>query len=164
MTRFELLHLVLGQARSNGFQYRRWYASWLGLPWEGSRKATELLCDGRRYYALLFSREFAESFWKSGQQMTLQMPTQSFQRRMADGTIRTVNRKGFTRRTTRPDAWRYHLRQMAIAEDPLRYVRRFLHVEEELEPEAEPALAVSGGESDARFIIDEEDLLTDPDE
>lgn len=164
MTRFELLNLVLGQARSNGFQYRRWYASWLGLPWEGSRRATELLCDGRRYYALLFSREFAESFWKSGQQMTLQMPTQSFQRRMADGTIRTVNRKGFTRRTTRPDAWRYHLRQMAIAEDPLRYVRRFLHVEEELEPEAEPALAVSGGESDARFIIDEEDLLTDPDE
>ena len=164
MTRFELLHLVLGQARSNGFQYRRWYASWLGLPWEGSRKATELLCDGRRYYALLFSREFAESFWKGGQQMTLQMPTQSFQRRMADGTIRTVNRKGFTRRTTRPDAWRYHLRQMAIAEDPLRYVRRFLHVEEELEPEAEPALAVSGGESDARFIIDEEDLLTGPDE
>ncbi len=73
MTRLELLQLILGQARNNGFQYRRWYAGWLGVPWESARQATESLCEGRRYYALLFSREFAESFWKDGAQMTLQI-------------------------------------------------------------------------------------------
>lgn len=160
MTRFELLQLLLGQARSNGFQYRSWYASWLRLPWRGSRQATETLCEGRRYYTLLFSRDFAESFWKAGEQMTLQIPTQSFQRRMADGKVGTVTRKGFTRRLTRPDAWRYHVQQMAIAEDPLRYIRRFLRVEEELEREVEPVIA-DRSENDPGFIVDEEDLLAD---
>lgn len=164
MTRFDLLQLLLGQARSNGFQYRRWYVSWLGLPWEGSHHATEFLCEGRRYYALLFSREFAESFWKGGQQMTLKVAPQSFQRRMANGTIGIVNRKGFTRRRTRPGAWRYHLQQMAIADDPLRYLRRFLRVEDELDPEPETRSSTSAAEIDPRFIIDEEDLLTDPEE
>ena len=66
MTRMELVQLVLAQARSNGFQFRRWYVGWLGLPWEGAQKAAEILSDGRRYYSLLFSRDFAQNFWKSG--------------------------------------------------------------------------------------------------
>ena len=156
MTRLELLQLVLAQARSNGFHFRRWYVSWLGMPWEGSRQATEILSENRRYYSLLFSRNFAESFWKSGGEMTVQVPTSSFQRKLSDGTIGTVRRKGFTRRRTRPDAWRYHLRQMASSEDPLRYIRRFLRVEEELQPDTDP-----GPAPDPRFIIDEEDLLPD---
>lgn len=159
MTRLELLQLILGQARNNGFQYRRWYAGWLGVPWESARQATESLCEGRRYYALLFSREFAESFWKGGAQMTLQIPPQSFQRKLADGSISTVVRKAFTRRITRPDAWRYHLREMAIAEDPLRYIRRFVRVEDELEPEPPPI--GNGDVPDPRFIVDEQDLLID---
>ncbi len=158
MTRFELLHLLVSQARSNGFQFRRWYVNWLGLPWEGSRQATEVLCEGRRYYALLFSREFVQSFWKSGEQMTLQMPRQTFQRQMSDGTIGTIVRKPFTRRSTRSDAWLYHMRQMAAAEDPLRYIRRFLRIEDELETETAPAYVEI---KDSRFIIDEEDLLTE---
>ncbi len=161
MTRFELLQLLVGQARSHGFQYRRWYGVWLGLPWEGAQKATAVLCESRRYYALLFSREFAESFWKGGEKMTVQVPTQSFERRMADGRIGTVTRKGFTRRTTRLDAWQYHLRQMSVAEDPLRYIRRFLRVEEDLEPEAAVEQQVTPQTQDPRFLIDEEDLLVD---
>jgi hypothetical protein len=162
MTRMELLQLLLAQARSNGFQFRRWYVGWLGLPWESPQKAAEVLSEGRRYYALLFSSTFAESFWKSGSEMTLQMPSQTFQRRMSNGTIGTVVRKGFTRRRTRPDAWRYHLRQMAVAEDPLRYIRRFLRVIDDLEIEPGPVQpAQSATISDPRFIVDEEDLLTD---
>lgn len=159
MTRFELLQLILGQARSNGFQFRRWYVGWLGLPWEGARQAAEVLCDGRRYYALLFSQEFAKSFWKAGELMTLQVPAQTFQRRLSNGTIGTVVRKGFTRRRTRPDVWKYHVGQMSVADDPLRYIRRFLRVEDELEPE--PAAASEPGARDRRFIVDEEDLLED---
>ena len=140
MTRVELLQLLVGQARTNGFEFRKWYVGKLGLPWESARKAVEMLATGRRYYALLFSHEFASTFWKPGELMTFQVPTQSFMRRMKDGTIGTVNRRSYTRRSAREDAWLYHLKELAAAEEPLRYMRRYLRVEEELE--AEPAVMV----------------------
>ena len=37
-----------------------------------------------------------------------------------------VTRKPFTRRTIKPDVWKYHLREMAAAPDPIVYVCRFL--------------------------------------
>jgi hypothetical protein len=136
MTRVELLQLLVSQARSNGFEFRRWYVGKLGLPWESARQAVETLAKERRYYALLFSHEFASSFWKAGELMTFQVPTQSFMRKMKDGSIGTVKRKGYTRRSAREDAWLYHLKELAAAEEPLRYMRRYLRVEEELEAEA----------------------------
>jgi hypothetical protein len=135
MTRVELLQLLVGQARSNGFEFRKWYVGKLGLPWQSAQHAVETLATERRYYALLFSHEFASSFWKAGETMTFQVPTQSFMRRMKDGTIGTVKRKGYTRRSAREDAWLYHLKELAAAEEPLRYMRRYLRVEDELEAE-----------------------------
>ncbi|MBS1799399.1 MAG: hypothetical protein JSS95_06190 [Acidobacteria bacterium] len=135
MTRFELLQLLLGQARTNGFQFRKWYVGKLGLEWVDSQKAIETLAVERRYYALLFSHEFAAHFWKAGELMTFEVPTQTFKRRMADGSIGTVTRKAYTRRSAREDAWRYHLRELAMAEEPLRYMRRYLRVEDELTEE-----------------------------
>jgi hypothetical protein len=135
MTKLELLQLLVAQARANGFEFRKWYIGKIGLPWETTRQAVEMLCAERRYYALLFSHDFASSFWKAGERITFQVPTQSFTRRKADGTIGTVNRKAYTRRSTRDDAWRYHLRELAVAEEPLRYMRRYLRVDEELDPE-----------------------------
>lgn len=135
MTRFQLLQLLIGQARANGFEFRKWYTSHLGLPWQHSHHAIEMLSAEKRYYVLLFSHEFASSFWKGGELMTFQVPSQTFQRRMADGTVGTVKRKAYTRRNTREDAWRYHLREMAVSDEPLRYMRRFLRVEDELEDE-----------------------------
>jgi hypothetical protein len=140
MTRFELLQLLVGQARANGFQFRKWYVGKLRLPWQGARQAIETLAVERRYYSLLFSHEFASNFWKAGERITFQVPHQTFQRKMADGTISVVNRKGYTRRSARDDAWRYHLRELAVADEPLRYMRRYLRVEDELEEE--PADAV----------------------
>jgi hypothetical protein len=134
MTRFELLHLLVAQARANGFEFRKWYTSRLQLPWETTRQAIETLCAERRYYALLFSHPFASHFWKAGERITFQVPHQTFTRRKADGTIATVSRKGYTRRSARDDAWRYHLRELAVAEDPLRYMRRYLRVDEDLDP------------------------------
>lgn len=135
MTRFELLQLLIGQARANGFQFRKWFVSKLGLPWVDAQRAIEALSVERRYYALLFSHEFASHFWKAGELMTFEVPTQTFKRRMADGSIGTVTRKAFTRRSARNDAWRYHLRELAMAEEPLRYMRRYLRVEDELTEE-----------------------------
>jgi len=43
-----------------------------------------------------------------------------------------VTRKSFTRRTIKRDAWKYHVRQMAIADDPVDYLCRFLPVPDQL--------------------------------
>src|ERR1700733_15142970 len=147
MTRFELVHLLVAQARANGFEFRKWYIAKLGLPWETTQKAVETLCEQRRYYSLLFSHEFASSFWKAGERITFQVPTQTFTRRKADGTIATVSRKGYTRRSAREDAWRYHLRELAVAEEPLRYMRKYLRVEEDLD--LDPDFDALDEESDA---------------
>jgi hypothetical protein len=147
MTRFELLQLLIAQARANGFEFRKWYIRRLGLPWQTTRQAVEALSAERRYYALLFSHEFASSFWKAGERITFQVPTQSFTRRKKDGTIGTVIRKGYTRRSTRDDAWRYHLKELAVAEEPLRYMRRYLRVDEELileDDELDSVIAADG--------------------
>lgn len=135
MTRFELLQLLVGQARTNGFEFRKWYVGKLGLPWQSAHQALEMLASERRYYVLLFSHEFASNFWKAGERITFQVPNQTFQRKRADGTIGVVSRKGYTRRSARDDAWRYHLRELAVADEPLRYMRRYLRVEDELEDE-----------------------------
>ena len=141
MTRFELLELLLGQARTNGFEFRKWFTARLGLPWQSSRQAIETLASERRYYALLFSHEFAQSFWKAGEKITFLVPRSTFQRTRPDGSILTVSRKGYTRRSLREDAWKYHLRELAMVEEPLRYMRRYLRVEDELtdEPSLTPA-------------------------
>jgi hypothetical protein len=135
MTRFELLQLLIGQARTNGFQFRRWYVGKLRLPWVSSRQAIETLAEHRQYYALLFSHEFASTFWKPGEPITFEVPQQTWQRRMADGSIGTVIRKGYTRRSAREDAWRYHLRELTVAPEPLRYMKRYLRVEDEIDEE-----------------------------
>ena len=132
MTRLELLTIVVGRARSNGFEFRRWYTTRLELPWINAKAALKLLDEQRRYHALLFSHEFANAFWKAGEDITFAVPSQSFQRPMPDGTLKTVMRKSFVRRSSRHDAWRYHLREMALAEEPLRYLRKYLNVEEDL--------------------------------
>ena len=139
MTRVQLLQLLVGQARANGFEFRRWYVTRLGLPWKNALAAIEELAAERRYYALLFSHEFASAFWKAGERITFTVPPRSFERRMADGSIGTVHRKSYMRRSAREDAWRYHLREMSVAEEPLRYMRRYLRVADELDEEPESA-------------------------
>jgi hypothetical protein len=132
MTRLELLTIVVGRARTNGFEFRRWYTGRLHLPWISAEASLKLLDQQRRYYALLFAHDFACAFWKAGEDITFSVPAQSFDRPMPDGTVKTIHRKPFTRRSARRDAWRYHLREMALAEDPLRYLRRYLNVEDDL--------------------------------
>ncbi len=151
MTRVELLQLLVGQARTNGFEFRKWYVGKLRLPWQSARHAIETLALERRYYALLFSHEFASNFWKAGERITFQVPNQTFQRRMADGRIAMVSRKGYTRRSARDDAWRYHLRELAVADEPLRYMRRYLRVEDELEEDPTDAVDT------AQIFVDDDD-------
>lgn len=132
MTRLELLKIAIGRARANGFEFRRWFTARLAMPWTSAADAIALLEQHRNYYALLFSHEFAVAFWKPGADITFQIPARTFPRRMPDGSVQMVTRKPFIRRSARKDAWRYHLREMSLAEEPLRYIRRYLNVEDDL--------------------------------
>ena len=132
MTRIELLQILIRQARANGFEFRKWYTSQLGLSWQSFEQAVETLAAGHRYYALLFSHEFAGQFWKDGDKMNFVVPNTTYTRRRKDGTILEVERKSYTRRSVREGAWRYHIRELALAEDPLRYMRRYLVVAEHM--------------------------------
>jgi hypothetical protein len=135
MTRLELLTIVVGRARSHGFEFKKWYVGRMHLPWISAEASLKLLDQQRRYYALVFAHDFARAFWKGGEEITFAVPAQRFERVLPDGTRRVVERRPFTRRSARKDAWRYHLREMALAEDPLRYLRKYLNVEEDLSEE-----------------------------
>ena len=141
MTRLELLTIVVGRARSHGFEFKKWYVGRMHLPWISAEAALTLLDQQRRYYALLFAHDFARAFWKGGEEITFAVPAQTFERVLPDGTRKVVERRPFTRRSARRDAWRYHLREMALAEDPLRYLRKYLNVEEDLSEDIAAATA-----------------------
>jgi hypothetical protein len=129
MTRQELLRMVVRQARANGFHFRKWFQTAIDPSWTSFDDAIDLLAQRRRYYALLFAHEFARAFWKQGSQISFIVPAATYTRRDKDGQIVTVSRKPFTRRTLKADVWRYHLREMAAHDEPLRYIRRFLVIE-----------------------------------
>lgn len=133
MTRRDLLSVLIHQARANGFEFRKWFQHETGAHWTSFDAAVDHLAAGRRYYTLLFSHDFARCFWKRGSQITFVVPSSSYTRRDKAGRIVTITRKAFTRRTVKPDVWKYHLREMVAQEEPLRYIRRFLMIEEDLQ-------------------------------
>ena len=126
MNRKELLRLLLNQAQFNGFEFRRWFQSHVRPHWPGTEAATALLAEEGRHYTLLFSHEFAQCFWRTGAHMSFMVPAITYPRVNAQGGVVQVTRKPFTRRTIKPDVWKYHLRQMAAAQDPINYLCRFL--------------------------------------
>jgi hypothetical protein len=134
MTRKELLRIVVLRARVHGFEFRQWFQTSLESEWPGFDQAVTTLSSGRRYYALLFSHEFARHFWKKGTQITFLLPSQEYTRLDSNGKVVTIKRKSFTRRSSRSTSntvWQYHLEQMAVWDEPLRYIRRFILTDEE---------------------------------
>ncbi len=132
MTRREILKILTQQARANGFQFRKWFRAHIDSNWTSIDAAIDLLSNGERYYALLFSHDFASHFWRQGAQICFIVPRVHYTRRDKHGNEVMITRKAFTRRTLKADAWRYHLREMAASDDPLLYIRRFLVTREEM--------------------------------
>jgi hypothetical protein len=131
MNRKDMLRLLLNQAQFNGFEFRRWFLAHIHPAWPGAELALTLLAAEGRHYTLIFSHDFARSFWKSGAQMSFMVPGITYPRVNNDGTVVQVTRKPFTRRTIKADVWKYHLRQMAAAEDPIEYLCRFLPAQDQ---------------------------------
>lgn len=132
MNRKEMLRLLLNQAQFNGFEFRNWFQANVQAEWPGAERATELLGTEGRYYALLFSHHFARCFWKTGAEMSFLVPAITYPRVTPQGEVVQVSRKPYTRRTIKPDVWKYHLRQMAAAEDPIDYLCRFLPAQDQI--------------------------------
>jgi hypothetical protein len=132
MSRREMLRLLLNLAEFNGFEFRRWFLAHVQPAWPGTEEALTLLSREGRYYTLLFSHGFASSFWRSGSQISFAVPSSTYFRVNGQGEVLEVTRKPFTRRTVKKDVWKYHLSQMAIAEDPLEYICRFLPKRDEV--------------------------------
>ena len=145
MTRKDTLLHLLNQAHANGFEFRRWYQSNISIDWPGAEEAVALLNSESRYYALVFSHDFARAFWKKGAQMNFIVPSATYSRVNSKGQVVVINRKPFTRRTIKADVWKYHLRQMATTEDPIRYLKRFLPTQEDLSPvQVQPEMVEAG--------------------
>ncbi len=147
MTRHEIIRHVVMQAHKNGFEFRTWFKLHVDPEWTTFEAAIALLSDRRRFYILLFSHEFAESFWKAGVQVQFMVPAVSYTRRDNQGNIITVHRKAFTRRTLKADSWRYHLREMADSPQPLKYIRRFIVLAEDLQSQLLPETGDTSAEA-----------------
>lgn len=122
----EILQLLLHQAQLNGFDFQRWFQAHIHAEWPGKDHALSYLSIENRHYALLFSHDFARHYWRAGARISISVPSVTYSRVNSRGEEIVVTRKPFMRRTIKPDAWKYHLREMAAAEDPLLYLCRFL--------------------------------------
>lgn len=132
MNRKELLRLLLNQAQFNGFEFRRWFQFHVRPLWPGAEEALFLLSTEGRHFTLIFSHEFARCFWRSGAQMSFMVPAITYPRVTPQGQVVQVTRKPFTRHTIKADVWKYHLRQMAVADDPILYLCRFLPAHDQM--------------------------------
>ncbi len=132
MNRKELLRLLLNQAQFNGFEFRCWFQAHVRPVWPGAEEALALLSTEGRHFTLLFSHDFARCFWRTGAHMSFMIPAITYPRVNAQGDVIQVTRKPFTRRTIKPDVWKYHLRQMASSDDPIDYLCRFLPAQDQV--------------------------------
>jgi hypothetical protein len=131
MNRKEMLQLLLNQAQFNGFEFRRWFLANVQPAWPGAEQALTLLAGEGRHFTLLFSHDFARTFWRSGAQMSFSVPAITYPRVNTQGDVIQVTRKPFTRRTIKRDVWKYHLSKMAASEDPIQYICRFLPAQDQ---------------------------------
>ena len=105
MTRLDLLKILIGQARENGFDFRQWYTTCLRLPWESQQAALHTIDTAATLLRTCSSTTTShQAFWKAGQTITFQVAAQTFERahHMPDGSVRVVERKPFMRRTRPP--------------------------------------------------------------
>ena len=156
MTRGELLHLLIGQGRTQGFEFRRWFVQNTGETWNGYAEAVQWLSKSKRAHMLLFSHEFAKFFFQSGERIQYVVEPQTFERVTTNGRSLTVNRKAHLRHSSREDVWRFHLREMAARTEPLHYIRRFLITEETIAAVSRPLVQASDDED-----YDNENLVRD---
>ncbi len=160
MDRHQLLTLLIQQARKNGFEFRKWYRSHTMRPWVSPEDAVLWLEQGARAQMLLFSHPFARSFFGNGERLRYIQPAVTYQRILQDGSSRFVHRRAHTRQSSRDGVWLYHLREMAAEREPLRYLRRYLILEETMhEARSQAPVTLAEGALSTRLDDYDEELI-----
>jgi hypothetical protein len=131
MNRKNLLRTLIDKAEFNGFDFRDWFQAYIQPVWPGTEQALNVIGSESRYFALVFSHDFVRCFWRTGARISFSVPSITYPRINSKGEVVQVTRKPFTRRTIKPDVWKYHLRQMAASEDPIAYLCRFLPAQDQ---------------------------------
>lgn len=161
MTRIELLQLLIHQARESGFEFRKWFRTHTARPWTTPADAVDWLAQGSRSNMLLFSHGFARHFFREGERIRFIQPALAYERVTPKGEVKPVHRRAHTRQSSREDVWRFHLREMAAAEEPLRYIRRYLLIEETMTEAAHAPESPTATETTAPDNYDDELLIRD---
>lgn len=161
MTRIELLQLLIHQARESGFEFRKWFRTHTARPWTTPADAMEWLAQGSRAHMLLFSHGFARHFFREGERIRFIQPATAYQRVTPKGEVKPVHRRAHTRQSSREDVWLFHLREMAAAEEPLRYIRRYLLLEETMQEASTPPTGAAATPPSDPENYDDEFLIRD---
>ena len=106
MTNEEILKKAVKKAGRNGFKIK--VVDYNGIV-DFGRKVEELM---RIYYQIIFNHDFAKAFW--GEQI--------------NGTRKELINPPNNYRTYKVHipAWQYHLQQMVLEGEPLKYIEKFL--------------------------------------
>ena len=107
MTNENILKLAIEKAEKNGWEHKSI---------TGDMKFSDLngyWISVDRYYSFIFSHDFAQAFW--GEEKAIIIGEES----------KDSGKKRITIPITIP-AWQYHLRNMVIEEEPLKYIEQFL--------------------------------------
>ena len=114
MTNEEILKKAMNKAGKNGYRF--------GKDWtEATAKAAITMNLGTEY---IFSHDFAKAFW--GEE------TKSFRAGSANLGLPFCNDCGNKNRhiEIQTNCWKYHLQQMVLEKNPIKYLEQFLAQEE----------------------------------
>ena len=116
MTDKEILQKAIEKAEGNGFDLIKY----TGVKIENVSK--ELIAGAfirnKEHYNLIFSHDFAKAFW-GNEAMEIKYYTET-------GNANTNRLLDFHTRKTCILKWAYHLQQMVLEKEPLKYIEKFL--------------------------------------
>lgn len=107
MNREEVLKRAIEKAEKNGYEY-------LGCPAESQESTDDC------YYCTIFSHDFAKAFWGEN---TIEICDMGHEYKPDSYHECPDNEIYFSRTHIR---WQYHLQQMVISEDPIKYLEQFI--------------------------------------
>lgn len=73
-------------------------------------------------YHIIFSHDFAKAFWQYTTER-IDVPSSTFE---TYKSTHPIARKGYTMTRKRGRSWKWHLQQMVLEADPIRYLEQFL--------------------------------------
>jgi len=106
MTDKEILQKAIEKAERNGFDVFHWYVYKNDGPVAMPSKEMILsrIHRNKYYYLLIFNHDFAKAFWKNYE----------------------ITETDFKNIPNLIRAWQFHLKQMVIEHEPLKYLEKFL--------------------------------------